>query len=110
MGLSLREDSVMALGYHKKVALPTYLFFIRLLRKHFFIMHVQAVSLEQRVIDDRVCSALSCNVDLQYLNLTMCQGLSPDGIRAILQGCRRCCIYVHVSQFQKNKSTFTPVY
>uniref|UniRef100_F1KZ36 S-phase kinase-associated protein 2 n=2 Tax=Ascaris suum TaxID=6253 RepID=F1KZ36_ASCSU len=50
---------------------------------------LEAVSLEQRVIDDRVCSALSCNVDLQYLNLTMCQGLSPDGIRAILQGCRR---------------------
>ncbi|VDM46802.1 unnamed protein product [Toxocara canis] len=50
---------------------------------------LEGVSLEQRVIDDRVCIALGRNVDLKYLNLAMCEGLSPDGIKAIMQGCGR---------------------
>ncbi|VDK25543.1 unnamed protein product [Anisakis simplex] len=50
---------------------------------------LEGVSLEHRRINDDVCAALSRNEELRYLALTMCEGLTHNGLKTILQGCRR---------------------
>ncbi len=39
-------------------------------------------------MDERACMAIGRNTHLQYLNLALASGITPDGLRTIFEGCR----------------------
>ncbi|XP_067009546.1 S-phase kinase-associated protein 2 isoform X2 [Anabrus simplex] len=47
------------------------------------------LSLEHCELNDKCCSAIAKNRSLEVLNLSGCEGLTKDGLKSILTGCRR---------------------
>lgn len=50
---------------------------------------LKKLSLEHCVIDEKSCTALAQNVDLEVLNMSMCYGMGEKELKVLLEGCKK---------------------